>query len=71
MIHQQRCGAAHLTLAPTPVCSPGLRTDCDATLLQGGGGGSPFDMGRLMESVKKAQQLVQVETQRVQQELEK
>lgn len=40
---------------------------------QGGGGmGNPFgDMGKLMESVKKAQQMVQVETQRVQQELEK
>ncbi|KAL6755309.1 YbaB/EbfC DNA-binding family-domain-containing protein [Haematococcus lacustris] len=35
----------------------------------GGGGGNPFDMKNLMESVKKAQQLVQVETQRVQQEL--
>ncbi|GFH21088.1 uncharacterized protein HaLaN_18324 [Haematococcus lacustris] len=34
-----------------------------------GGGGNPFDMKNLMESVKKAQQLVQVETQRVQQEL--
>lgn len=41
-------------------------------LLQGGGGGmpNPFDMGKLMESVKKAQQMVQVETQRVQAELE-
>lgn len=40
--------------------------------LQGGGGGlpNPFDMGKLMESVKKAQQMVQVETQRVQAELE-
>ncbi|KAI8477516.1 MAG: nucleoid-associated protein YbaB family [Monoraphidium minutum] len=37
----------------------------------GGGMGNPFgDMGKLMESVKKAQQMVQVETQRVQQELE-
>jgi len=34
-----------------------------------GGGGNPFDMKNLMESVKKAQQMVQVETQRVQQEL--
>jgi hypothetical protein len=32
---------------------------------------NPFDMKNLMESVKKAQQLVQVETQRVQQELAK
>jgi hypothetical protein len=32
-------------------------------------GGNPFDMKNLMESVKKAQALVQVETQRVQQEL--
>ena len=43
-------------------------------LSQGGGGGNPFgglgNMGNLMESVKKAQQLVQVETQRVQQELD-
>lgn len=39
---------------------------------EGGGGGmpNPFDMGKLMESVKKAQQLVQVETQRVQAELD-
>ncbi|KAF8056113.1 DGAT2D [Scenedesmus sp. PABB004] len=39
---------------------------------EGGGGGmpNPFDMGKLMESVKKAQQLVQVETQRVQSELD-
>jgi hypothetical protein len=35
-----------------------------------GGGGNPFDMGKLMESVKKAQQMVQVETQRVQAELQ-
>jgi len=39
---------------------------------QGGGGGlpNPFDMGKLMESVKKAQQMVQVETARVQKELD-
>eukprot|EP00879_Flechtneria_rotunda_P001390 GHRR01001542.1.p1 GENE.GHRR01001542.1~~GHRR01001542.1.p1 ORF type:complete len:168 (+),score=56.81 GHRR01001542.1:123-626(+) len=39
---------------------------------EGGGGGipNPFDMGKLMDSVKKAQQLVQVETQRVQKELD-
>lgn len=36
----------------------------------GGGMPNPFDMGKLMESVKKAQQLVQVETQRVQAELD-
>ena len=36
-----------------------------------GGGGNPFDMKNLMESVKKAQQLVQQETQRVQVELAK
>lgn len=35
------------------------------------GGGNPFDMGNLMESVKKAQQLVQTETARVQTELAK
>eukprot|EP00775_Hariotina_reticulata_P009198 gene9198-9365_t len=37
-----------------------------------GGGGipNPFDMGKLMESVKKAQQLVQLETQKVQAELD-
>ncbi|KAG2449426.1 hypothetical protein HYH02_005573 [Chlamydomonas schloesseri] len=34
-----------------------------------GGGGNPFDMKNLMESVKKAQQLVQTETARVQAEL--
>eukprot|EP00798_Chlamydomonas_sp_ICE-L_P025848 gene25848-11520_t len=32
-----------------------------------GGGGNPFDMKNLMESVKKAQGMVQQETQRVQQ----
>ncbi len=31
------------------------------------GGGNPFDMKNLMESVKKAQTMVQQETQRVQQ----
>ena len=31
------------------------------------GGGNPFDMKNLMESVKKAQAMVQQETQRVQQ----
>lgn len=36
---------------------------------QEGGGGNPFDMKNLMESVKKAQTLVQQETARVQQEL--
>lgn len=36
-----------------------------------GGGGNPFDMGRLMDSVKKAQEMVQVETKKVQSELEK
>jgi len=35
----------------------------------GGGGGNPFDMKNLMESVKKAQTMVQAETQRVQLEL--
>jgi hypothetical protein len=34
-----------------------------------GGGGNPFDMKNLMESVKKAQGMVQQETARVQQEL--
>ncbi|PNH08055.1 hypothetical protein TSOC_005441 [Tetrabaena socialis] len=34
-----------------------------------GGGGNPFDMKNLMESVKKAQALVQTETARVQSEL--
>lgn len=34
-----------------------------------GGGGNPFDMKNLMESVKKAQQMVQQETARVQAEL--
>lgn len=33
------------------------------------GGGNPFDMKNLMDSVKKAQQLVQTETARVQAEL--
>lgn len=33
------------------------------------GGGNPFDMKNLMESVKKAQQMVQLETARVQSEL--
>ena len=35
----------------------------------GGGGGNPFDMKNLMESVKKAQGMVQQETARVQAEL--
>ncbi|KAF5841384.1 nucleoid-associated protein YbaB family [Dunaliella salina] len=35
----------------------------------GGGGGNPFDMKNMMEAVKKAQTLVQAETQKVQQEL--
>ncbi|KAG1668818.1 hypothetical protein FOA52_004912 [Chlamydomonas sp. UWO 241] len=35
----------------------------------GGGGGNPFDMKNLMESVKKAQTMVQAETARVQAEL--
>ena len=48
------------------------RHNCDhhyltTHLLQGGGGGNPFDMKNLMESVKKAQAMVQQETQRVQQ----
>eukprot|EP00955_Chlamydomonas_euryale_P013429 144860-Chlamydomonas_euryale.AAC.8 len=34
-----------------------------------GGGGNPFDMKNLMESVKKAQTMVQAETARVQGEL--
>lgn len=34
-----------------------------------GGGGNPFDMKNLMESVKKAQTMVQAETARVQSEL--
>ncbi|MEW5300635.1 MAG: hypothetical protein WDW36_003550 [Sanguina aurantia] len=34
-----------------------------------GGGGNPFDMMKMMESVKKAQQMVQAETTRVQTEL--
>lgn len=33
------------------------------------GGGNPFDMKNLMESVKKAQTMVQAETARVQAEL--
>lgn len=50
----------------------GLRCLLLAAGGQGGGGGlpNPFDMGKLMESVKKAQQMVQVETQRVQSELD-
>ncbi len=35
------------------------------------GGGNPFDMAKLMENVKKAQAMVQVETQKVQLELAK
>jgi len=33
-------------------------------------GGNPFDMGKMMESLKKAQELVQVETKRMQEELD-
>ena len=40
---------------------------------QGGGGGNPFaalgNMGNIMENVKKAQQLVQVEAAKAQEEL--
>ena len=36
-----------------------------------GGGGNPFDMKNLMESVQKAQKMVQSETARVQSELAK
>jgi hypothetical protein len=58
-----RRGQAVMLTAPCSGCLPSP---------QGGGGGlpNPFDMGKLMESVKKAQQLVQVETQRVQAELD-
>lgn len=52
-------------------CLPDVPALLVPGVLQGGGGmPNPFDMGKLMESVKKAQQLVQVETQRVQAELD-
>jgi hypothetical protein len=34
-----------------------------------GGGMNPFDMGKMMESVKKAQAMVQEESQKMQAEL--
>jgi hypothetical protein len=34
-----------------------------------GGGMNPFDMGKMMESVKKAQAIVQEESQKMQAEL--
>jgi hypothetical protein len=37
--------------------------------MQGGGGMNPFDMGKMMESVKKAQAIVQEESQKMQVEL--
>lgn len=62
---------------PSPFHAPSLCVNTlhtkNTKMTQGGGGGgipNPFDMGKLMESVKKAQQMVQVETQRVQAELE-
>ncbi|GFR50736.1 hypothetical protein Agub_g12993 [Astrephomene gubernaculifera] len=53
-----------------PSCRP-RRTQLQVNALFGGqgGGGNPFDMKNIMESVKKAQQLVQTETARVQAEL--
>lgn len=57
--------------APTPPSLPDQKNQKKQP--QGGGGGglpNPFDMGKLMESVKKAQQMVQVETARVQKELD-
>eukprot|EP00798_Chlamydomonas_sp_ICE-L_P018794 gene18794-25339_t len=55
------------------VARPSVRRTVKVTALVGGGkeggGGNPFDMKNLMESVKKAQGMVQQETQRVQQEL--
>jgi hypothetical protein len=64
--------AAAFSPTPTPIDhieTPALAPSPPACVQ--GGGGNPFDMGKLMESVKKAQQMVQVETQRVQQELER
>lgn len=53
-----------------PVGRPARRLQVNALFGGGqGGGGNPFDMKNLMESVKKAQQLVQTETARVQGEL--
>lgn len=56
--------------AATAVCEPASHVCLLSCWLQGGGG-NPFDMKNLMESVKKAQAMVQLETQRVQAELAK
>lgn len=77
-IRQRACGASSHDTDPNklpPASSASRRTKTKKKLLvtqQGGGGGlpNPFDMGKLMESVKKAQQMVQVETARVQKELD-
>ena len=63
---------ARPTVPCPPACAPPALTLEPPSPRQGGGGGmNPFgDMGKLMESVKKAQQMVQVETQRLQSELE-
>jgi hypothetical protein len=66
---RRRGARAHSSHAPSP--PPPLHKNTHHHP-QGGGGGlpNPFDMGKLMESVKKAQQMVQVETARVQKELD-
>ncbi|GAX73726.1 hypothetical protein CEUSTIGMA_g1179.t1 [Chlamydomonas eustigma] len=65
---QQTCRAAKPSF-----CKAGRRSVVQVKALFGGGGagggGNPFDMKNLMESVKKAQGMVQQETARVQQEL--
>ncbi len=49
----------HIVALPKPKLLP----------MQGGGGMNPFDMGKMMESVKKAQAIVQEESQKMQVEL--
>lgn len=50
-------------------CNARQRVHINALFGGGGGGGNPFDMGKMMENVKKAQEMVQVETQRMQKDL--
>ena len=54
-------------------CLPGQlmvsATGCAAPRVQGGGGNPFANMGGLMETIKKAQALVQVEAGKVQEEL--
>lgn len=60
---------SHAALATAPAQ---LGPSHPSVLVQGGGGMNPFgNMGNLMENLKKAQAMVQVEAAKVQEELAK